>query len=365
MKVLHVNFDVSRYWPYWQGGVPAVIGNIIRYTAGPDLSYRYLTADYRYTSYQQEGNVHILPFSRRYWLRFFLNPLNMLRLLKDIDIIHFHHRARCKMALYFKLFKPSIRIVETVYTWPTRSSTLAPFLVSDTLAISNNLRNTLIAHEYKSKRINQGPIMPDIEKYDINNYSVKDEENCFTLWYSVGPKTEMGIFYLLDEIELLNQEPGMRDRVKVFISIHRPEFGQVYNQVVTRIRERKLRNTSMATPDFSEDVATYMSTVDGLVYPIINHNSKMNVPLMMLEAMLMKRIIITTSTGGIPEIVDEDSGFMFHPERGNLAETIKKIIALPENELERRRENARVRAFSYSQGAIEAYREFYRKQNRR
>ena len=60
MKVLHVNFDVSRYWPYWQGGVPAVIGNIIRYTAGPDLSYRYLTADYRYTSYQQEGNVHIL-----------------------------------------------------------------------------------------------------------------------------------------------------------------------------------------------------------------------------------------------------------------------------------------------------------------
>ena len=81
---------------------------------------------------------------------------------------------------------------------------------------------------------------------------------------------------------------------------------------------------SLSYPD---KVREYLSEID--VYALISGLDTLGVTL--LESMLMKKPIIATNVGGIPEIIENgENGFLI--EKGDHAEWINKISYLINNE---------------------------------
>ena len=50
-----------------------------------------------------------------------------------------------------------------------------------------------------------------------------------------------------------------------------------------------------------------MSEVNFMAYLIINHVHKMHIPLMAIESMLMKKVIISTQSGGMPTLLNKEN----------------------------------------------------------
>lgn len=89
------------------------------------------------------------------------------------------------------------------------------------------------------------------------------------------------------------------------------------------------------------DIPELLSTVDLFVLPSVAEAC----PMAVLEAMVMKRPIVATEVGGVPEqITDDEHGWLVPPEKpAQLAEAIETALSSPE-ERERRGERARRRA---------------------
>lgn len=328
MNILHINFDVDSQMPYWVGGVPSVIQNILKYTRSEDLHHFLLTADCRYSEYKRENDVHIVPYRRSRRNRYLVNPANMLSILKAIDIVHFHHPAKKKISLWIKLLKPRLKIIETIYSKPVRDYSLSNILVDRTIAIDNDLYENLLSRGFPRKRLSLIGIIPDFDQYDFGNYEPERKKDLLKIWFSAGPRKEMGLFYLLEEIKEINSSPELGKRFEFIISIaDHPELKAVKEEVEKIISSYRLNNVRLT--GWFEDVPKFMNSVDIVIFPIIEHRDKMNTPLMMLETMLMKKLIISTPTGGIPEVIDGKNGILFNQKEEPLREVLSRID--PEN----------------------------------
>lgn len=64
-----------------------------------------------------------------------------------------------------------------------------------------------------------------------------------------------------------------------------------------------------------------------------------------MEAMRFGIPVIAPAVGGIPEMVTEDVGFLYAPERGadGVREALERLAALPRESAESMREAARIR----------------------
>ena len=87
------------------------------------------------------------------------------------------------------------------------------------------------------------------------------------------------------------------------------------------IKLKKYKNFAWLGPlEYPNKVREYLSEID--IYALISGLDMS--PLTLLEAQLMKKPVIATNVGGIPElIVDKKTGFLI--EKGNSEELIKKI----------------------------------------
>ena len=335
MNILHVNFDVDRFLPHWIGGVPSVIQNIMKYTETQEIHHYLLTPDCRYNRYKRDGRTYIIPLDTKYILKFLLNPINSWNILKNIDVVHFHHSANLKIAAYFKLVKPSLKIVETIYTKPIVPYSKKRFFINKTIAIDKDIKQSLIDNNYPRHRIEILPIVPDFDKYDVSTYKSKQNHNRLTIWFSAGPRKEMGLFYLLEEITKINKNAEMRNKYRFIISIvDQPHLQNIRTQVKNIINKNKLDNVKIG--GYYEDVPNFMSKIDIIVYPILKYVYKMNTPLMVLEGMLMEKLIITTPKGGVSDVVDDSCGILFDSEKEPLSEVLlalkrKKILNLQKN----------------------------------
>ncbi len=324
MNVLHINFDVDSQMAYWVGGVPSVVQNILKYTKSEDLHHFLLTADCRYSEYKRENDVHIVPCQRSRRNRFLANPANMLSILRGIDIVHFHHPVKKKLSLWIKLLKPRLRIIETIYSRPVRDYSLSNILVDQTIAIDNDLYEHLLSRGFPRKRLSLVGIIPDFDRYNFSNYEPERKVGGLKIWFSAGARKEMGLFYLLEEIKEINSSPELGKRFEFIISIaDHPGLKAVKGEVEKIISSYGLNNVRLT--GWFEDVPRFMNSVDIVVFPIIDHRDKMNTPLMMLEAMLMKKLIISTPTGGIPEVIDRKNGILFNQKGQSLRDVLQKI----------------------------------------
>jgi len=87
------------------------------------------------------------------------------------------------------------------------------------------------------------------------------------------------------------------------------------------IKLKKYKNFEWLGPlEYPNKVREYLSEID--IYALISGLDMS--PLTLLEAQLMKKPVIATNVGGIPELlVDKKTGFLI--EKGNSEELIKKI----------------------------------------
>lgn len=77
----------------------------------------------------------------------------------------------------------------------------------------------------------------------------------------------------------------------------------------------------------------------------VNTSRKEGVPVSIMEAMRFGIPVIAPAVGGIPEMVTEDVGFLYAPERGadGVREALERLAALPRESAESMREAARIR----------------------
>ena len=87
------------------------------------------------------------------------------------------------------------------------------------------------------------------------------------------------------------------------------------------IKLKKYKNFEWLGPlEYPNEVRQYLSEID--IYALISGLDMS--PLTLLEAQLMKKPIIATNVGGIPELmIDKKTGFLI--EKGSSKELIKKI----------------------------------------
>jgi len=357
MNILHVNFDVDRFLPHTIGGVPSVIQNIMKYTETQEIHHYLLTSDCRYDYYTKEGKTYILPLDRRYILKFLLKPSNPWNILRNIDVVHFHHSANLKIAAYFKLLKPSLKIVETIYTKSIIPYSKKRFCINKTIAIDNDIRQSFISNNYPRHRIEILPIVPDFNKYDVNKYNPPKDNNKLIIWFSAGPRKEMGLFYLLEEITKLNKNAEIKNNYRFIISItDQPHLQNIRTQVKNIINKEKLNNVKIG--GYYDNVPEFMSKIDIIVYPITKFIHKMNTPLMMIEGMLMEKLIIATPTGGIPDVINNSCGILFDIKEDSLSEV---LVALNRKKILGLQKSARKRVLDkYSPSSIKKkYEQFY------
>lgn len=135
---------------------------------------------------------------------------------------------------------------------------------------------------------------------------------------SIGEFTKnKGHKYLIDAVKKL--KPIHKNILVILIGFDGGEEGRLKNQ----IRKYKLKNNIILI-DNIPNAAKYLKAFDIFVLPSL----KEGLPYVLLEAGLAKLPIITTNTGGIPEIIEDGvSGMVIKPASGDeLAKSIEKLI---------------------------------------
>ena len=293
--VLHINFDVysDKSVNYKIGGVPCAIQNIIKYLPSGG-SHKILTFDSSINTPNFENGNFIFPnLIKSYFSSFIRKPIIVRRAFKEIDIFVFHHPPPVKILFYLKLLFPFKRTLCFIYTKQFKYDRIM-FPVSIFVSTDIILKNNLIQCGYPKNKVKAIGVVPDIDKYDVEKNNIKSTllNGKPKLWYSAGPRSEMGYYVFVDEII---KDIGQKNDYRITL------LGEVGINVDPRLQ--KMKNVEFGA--MYSSVPNAMAEVDIMAYLIIEHVHKMHMPLMVIESMLMKRIIISTLSGGLSSLLNE------------------------------------------------------------
>jgi len=341
IHVLHVNFDVEKRYPYFIGGVPSVIQNIMNYAAPDKISHFLLTADFREAEHREDGNNIFLPFQFIKRSKYYYDPLFFRRLFKKyaIDIVHFHHSAPVKLCAVSKLAKPGIKLVESIYTQPARKRSIIHGLINRTFAIDGYMKGYLLSRGIREGTLGVLPIVPDYKAYFGKPGGRRAPGDKYRFLFSPGPRKEMGLYYLLDQADLINGDDKIGNMFHFDLSVTDvPELKKKREDVAQIIKVKGLENVSLV--GFFPDLPKYLESVDGLVYPILEHVKKMSTPLMMIESMMLGKLVISTRTAGSGCLLNDKNSIGIRPGAEDLYDACLKIFR-GDYDAERMREEGR------------------------
>jgi len=290
-RILHINFDVylDKKVDHKVGGVPCAIQNIINYLSHSN-KHNLLTFDSSINSPKVEDGNYIFPnLEKKYFSNFIRSPLKFFSAFKDVDIFVFHHIPPIKLLAYFRIIFPFAKFFCFVYTKQANKMKLYMRGIDLFLTTDEILRDNLISLSYPKHKVKSVGVIPDINKYDIkrNNMSFSFLNNGSKIWYSAGPRVEMGFDVFINEI-INDTDKNHKYRITLL------------GEVEVSIRDDIQKMANVEVGGMYANVPKAMLEVDVMAYLIIDHKHKMHMPLMAIEAMLMKRIVITTLSGGMP-----------------------------------------------------------------
>jgi len=226
------------------------------------------------------------------------NSGNLLKIRSEIskiishgnfDIIHSQHR----------IFLPILKTINTgtakiIYTANNffddiyQKLLFADLAVAISPSIQNNLFKTTFLSKDKIRRVNYG--------VEINRPHNK-ENGKFVLGFIGRLIKEKGINQLVEAIKKINQ-----NNVELIICGDGPEKNDIYN-IVNHIPENKIQ---LLEPLINID--TVYDKIDALILPTSLNEG---LPISILEALIKKKIVISTNSGAITDVVvDNETGLI-------------------------------------------------------
>lgn len=306
------------------------------------------------------GNVHrgelitkletrgILVYPLKYLRRSF-NPLinclfivELAGLLKKLspDTVHFNSTNAGvfgPIAVYmFKYlnFKKDVKVIYTAHGFPfNEPGILRKFIFTAAEKFASWFRNLTICvsrfdhHSAVRRRISNSSKLSIVHNgIDANNFRLLPGEEARKLFSSVPREALLigtvsqfyknkGLEYLVAAARLVIQK-----HPRVFFAI--VGGGPEEHNLKSRIKDQGLENKFFILP-YQENGSGYLNAFDIIAAPSV----KEGLPYFLLEAALAKKAIVSTSVGGIPEIIEHGkNGLLVQP--GNHEELAKAILRL-------------------------------------
>jgi glycosyltransferase involved in cell wall biosynthesis len=166
---------------------------------------------------------------------------------------------------------------------------------------------------------------------DLNYFRPVEKENKnshkFIFGYAGRLLWDKGLKELVEAIKLLRAE-NLNFEVHL---LGKPDKGNPKSVDMKTIRQWEEKGF-ITYQGFSKDVRPFLESIDCFIYPTFYREG---IPRAILEAMAMKKPIITTKVPGCRELViDDRNGFLVEPKNPKeLAEAMKKMLNLPKQKV--------------------------------
>lgn len=160
-------------------------------------------------------------------------------------------------------------------------------------------------------------IKPDVEK-------VRKAKEIFTIAVPANLVEVKGHIYLIEAINML-----VKNNHKVMCNFY--GCGELEEFLKTRVNELKLNDLILFKPMLAHDklLSKYGNgDIDCVILPsITTKTEKEGIPVSLMEAMAYKIPVISTNTGGIPELLHDGAGIMVNQKNPDeLSDSILKLM---------------------------------------
>ncbi|WP_404404970.1 glycosyltransferase family 4 protein [Jeotgalibacillus malaysiensis] len=200
-----------------------------------------------------------------------------------------------------------------------------------TIAVGNQLYDTIHqefnAPESKLELLNMGVDRSVFKPYDRSNtrqkFNISEDEN--VLLYVGNMIEQKGLLDLVESVDLLKQEGAFEHSCLYMIGANKsPAF---FTRLQEEISKRKLDDVVRYVGTKNQkELAEWMSASDAFVLP--SHIEGFG--LVALEAMSCGTPVIASRTGGLPYLLDQQSGHLIEPKNpASLAEGIRTVLSDP------------------------------------
>jgi len=263
-------------------------------------------------------------FPIKYKKNNFKNVLEVIKLLKSlkIDILHTHSSWDSWVGAIAKLFCPKVKLVRTRHlSTPIKPHFLNKFLYciapDRIITTGEAIKNALIkTFNLPSDKVTSIPTGVDLNKFNLNKVKPVLPKRGFLIG-SVGVlRIWKGHSYLIEAFSKLKKE---LPSAYLFIVGDGPQR----KNLVALVKKLKLDSTVFLLGHRS-DVENILASLDLVVHPSTGHEG---VPQVILQALALKRPVIATSVGSIPEVIkDKKTGILVPPKDVNaLQKAIKEL----------------------------------------
>jgi len=258
---------------------------------------------------------------------------------KSIKIIH-GHSGHLELSLVTKLMSASTNLpaVHTIYC-PVRPNNkkiklLSNYLncIDEFICVSENVQDSLYSIGIKEEKIK---VIPPIIDFDIYKPGVGDRneiryisKNDFVMMYLGNLTKTKQMDTIIEALKIL-KEKGYEFKLLSGLNLGHTENSERTRNYKRKVKEYNL-NDNIIELGLIDHVEKFMDISDLVVVPFENTYTVADYPITILEAMAVGTPVISSSVGGIPEIItDNKNGILIEPNNPKML--AKKIIDLKIN----------------------------------
>jgi len=230
-----------------------------------------------------------------------------LLMVKDIDVYHFIYTPENYSSVINNLLM-KIKSRKSIQTIPTKLKKISNklFFADNVVAISDFTKNLLLKHKINNViKINTGidtnHFKPFERKELIKKYNVK---NKFVMLFPIDLEKGRGSRVILKIIRDISNLKNV-----LFIVSYRSTKKAILEERYLKsiLIKLGLSRKVMFIKD-PKDVRDLINISNVVIYPIVNHYEKHEIPMILLECMSMEKPIIINDTPPMNEIIKENEG---------------------------------------------------------
>lgn len=283
--------------------------------------------------------------------------LRLLKILKShhIDVVVVVQSRDIHLAVLAKLFYPHLKIVyyqqmqsvvdkrDAIHTWIYSK-------LSAWVTLTEKMKSEVIAHTRTPEQIVQvAPLGTEMTRFNPEQYDAAMARKKFELPVNgivvgmlgrLDPQKGQETF-LRAIPSILKKHPN----ASFVIAGEETRGEEGYKRYLTQLRDDLQLHRNVYFLPFTDDVPEFMSALDIFILP----SRSETYGLVLIEAMAMRKAVVATTAGGVPEIVtNERDGLLVPPDNANaLAEAILMLL-----------DNARLREVFGNQARVHALKKF-------